>query len=96
MSSRGFPMAKSDEFKSLERDRLRPCDLKTTSPSALQQYDDYLHWFYYSHRDPAPVASLADAASMVTRSILCLSLGNQYKVAVLGHETLSEICISFK
>ncbi|CAD6242995.1 unnamed protein product [Miscanthus lutarioriparius] len=45
-----------DEFKSLERDRLLPCDLKTTSPSALQQYDAYLHWFYYSYRAPAPVA----------------------------------------
>ncbi|EEC74291.1 hypothetical protein OsI_09542 [Oryza sativa Indica Group] len=29
-----------------------------------QQYDAYLHWFYYFHRGPAPLASLADAASM--------------------------------
>jgi hypothetical protein len=62
----------------------------------LQQYDAYLHWFHNSHRGPAPVASLADTASMVTSSILCLSLRNQYKVAVLGHKTLSGICISFK
>ena len=74
ISSRGFPMAKSDEFKLLEMDRLLPCDLKNTSPPALLQYDAYLHWFYNSHRGPAPVASLADTASVVTHSILCLSL----------------------
>nr|BAD23067.1 hypothetical protein [Oryza sativa Japonica Group] len=28
-----------------------------------QQYDAYIHWFYYFHRGPAPLASLADAAS---------------------------------
>jgi len=53
-----------DEFKLLEMDRLLPCDLKNTSPPALLQYDAYLHWFYNSHRGPAPVASLADTASV--------------------------------
>ncbi|EEE58099.1 hypothetical protein OsJ_08972 [Oryza sativa Japonica Group] len=30
---------------------------------AAEQYDAYIHWFYYFHRGPAPLASLADAAS---------------------------------
>lgn len=62
-------MAKSDEFKSLGTNRLLPCDLKNSSPCALQQYDAYIHWFYYFHRGPAPLASLADAASTVTPAL---------------------------
>jgi hypothetical protein len=65
-----FLIAKSDEFRRLEADRLRPFgDLN--DPRKLEQYKDYLEWFYNLNKRRHPVtSSVVDAAFEVTAQFL--------------------------